>query len=84
LIIEYEISDATLEENIENLTTHIVGTCADFNQEESNQPIGTIEASLVDVAEACEYDDLPLKEVFWLGSNELRSVYDTCATGKVV
>jgi len=36
-----------------------------------------IEASLVDVTTANEYDDAPLKEVFWRGSNELRGIYDT-------
>ena len=75
--IQYTISGATIEEELENLVTHIAGDVYDEDADDNRPPDALIEASLVDVATAAEYDDAPLKEVFWRGSYELRDVYDT-------
>src|SRR3990167_4798560 len=77
MIIQYEISDALLEEELENLTTHITGIAHETDEQNNQIFTAHIEASLVDVGEASDYDDAPLKEVFYRGSQELVDVYNT-------
>ena len=76
--IEYEVSKASLEEELENLVTHFSGVCfQDLEVKNEDAPDLLIQGSLVDVAEASGYDDAPLKEVFWRGSQALLDVYNT-------
>jgi len=45
--IEYEVGRATLEDNLENLTTHFAGVCFDVESDQNAHPDVLIQGSLV-------------------------------------
>jgi hypothetical protein len=73
--IEFAISEAVLENELENFTTHIAGEVFEHDDNGNKIVYAHIEASRVDVGNVCN-DQEDIKHVFWRGSHELRHVYE--------